>query len=58
MAQQQGDIIYVYDENNHLLWSKTGELYGYTSGIVTMKHGSMLYMYNDRGSLTGSRSCN
>lgn len=57
MAQQQGNMVYVYDENNHYLWSRTGELHGYTSNTVTIKQGNMLYMYNEKNIQTGSRSC-
>ena len=48
MAQQQGNMVYVYDENNYHLWSRTGEMLGYTSNTVTIKQGNMLYMYNEK----------
>lgn len=57
MAQQKGNEVYVYDEKNRQLWSKYGELYGYTSSTVTIKKGNELYMYNEKGSQTGSRHC-
>lgn len=57
MAQQKGSMVYVYDEKNHQLFSESGELYGYTSGTVTIKKGSTLYMYNEKGNQTGSRGC-
>lgn len=57
MAQQKGSTVYVYDENNNQLWTRNGELQGYTSSIVTIKMGSTLYMYDEKGNQTGSRSC-
>ncbi len=57
MAQQRGSVVYVYDENNRQLWAKDGELYGYTSGNVTIKIGSILYMYDEKGMQVGARSC-
>ncbi len=58
MAQQKGNIVYVYDENNRELWSRIGELHGYTSNTVTIKQGDVLYMYNEKNQETGSRLCN
>lgn len=58
MAQQKGDWVYVYDENNHYLWSRTGELHGYTSSTVTIKQSGWLFMYNEKNIQTGSRYCN
>ncbi len=57
MAQQRGSSVYVYDENNHQLWTRTGELQGYTSGNVTIKIGSTLYMYDEKGRQVGTRHC-
>ena len=58
MSQQKGDWVYVYDENNHHLWSRTGELHGYTSSTVTIKRDGWLFMYNEKNIQTGSRCCN
>ena len=58
MAQQKGNIVYVYDENNRELWSRTGELHGYTSSTVTIKREGWLFMYNEKNQETGCRSCN
>lgn len=57
MAQQKGTNVYVYDENNRQLWTRWGELQGYTSSIVTIKNGNQLYMYDERGTQKGSRAC-
>ena len=58
MGQQRGSSVYVYDENNRQLWTRNGELQGYTSGNVTIKIGSTLYMYDEKGRQVGTRSCN
>lgn len=58
MAQQKGNWVYVYDENNRELWSRTGELHGYTSSTVTIKRDGWLFMYNEKNQETGSRFCN
>ena len=56
-AHQKGTYVYVYDENNRQLWTKWGELQGYTASIVTIKNGNQLYMYDERGTQKGSRAC-
>ncbi len=57
MAQQKEGWVYVYDENNNQLWTRNGELQGYTSSIVTIKFGNTLYMYDEKGNQTGIRPC-
>lgn len=57
MAQQRGSSVYVYDEKNHQLWTRNGELQGYTSGTVTIQIGSTLYMYDEKGRQVGTRNC-
>ena len=55
MAQQQGNMVRVFDEKNRHLFSKSGELHGYTSTTVTVKEGSSLRMYDEKGRHVGSR---
>jgi len=55
MAQQKGNTVYVYDDRNRQLFTKSGELHGYTSTTVTIKNGYSLYMYNEKGQQVGSR---
>jgi len=43
MATKKGSFIYVYDEKNRQLFTKSGDLHGYTSSTVTVKQGSFLY---------------
>ena len=57
MAQQKGNTVYVYDEQNHQIFTHSGELHGYTASTVTIKIGNTLYMYDDKGRQTGTRSC-
>lgn len=57
LAQERGSFVYVYDENNRHLFTKSGELHGYTSNSVTVKRGSVLYTYNEKGLQISSRCC-
>jgi len=58
MAQQKGGWVVAYDENNRELWTRSGELQGYTSSTVTIKRDGWLCMYNEKNQETGCRSCN
>ncbi len=49
VAVQKGNSVYVYGENNQLMFMKLGELYGFTSTTVSVKIGIAVYTYNDRG---------
>lgn len=49
VAVQKGSFVYVYDEKNHQLFSKSGTLVGYTGSSVSVKSGSFVYTYDDRG---------
>lgn len=55
MAKEQGEFVHVYDEKNHMLFSKSGKLYGFTSTTVTVKQGDWLHMFDEKGHHTGSR---
>lgn len=50
-ATQKGNSVYVYGEKSRLLFAKNGNLYGYTGSSVSIKRGSTIYTYNERGSL-------
>ena len=56
MAVQRGSTVYVYDERNHTLWTRSGELQGYTGTTVNIKIGSSIYMYDEHNHCIGSRS--
>lgn len=53
-AVQKGNMVYVYGVGNRILFSKYGELHGYTSSSVSVKKGNMIYTYNERGSTISS----
>ena len=52
-AVQRGQTVYVYDETGCLLFEQFGELKGYTGSSVSIKQGTMLYFYDQRGFRTG-----
>ena len=56
MATKKGSFIYVYDEKNRQLFTKSGDLHGYTSSTVTVKQGSFLYTYDEKGRQVGVTS--
>lgn len=56
VAVQRGSTVYVYDKNNRVLFTKNGELHGYTSSTVTVKKGGTLYTYNEKGSVISTHS--
>lgn len=49
-AEQKGSVVYVYDENNHILFSKSGRLNDYTSSTVSFRlDNNMIQVFDDRG---------
>ncbi|MDO4952887.1 MAG: hypothetical protein Q4E34_03560 [Synergistaceae bacterium] len=56
VAIQRGSSVYVYDESNRVLYTKTGELHGYTSTTVNVRQGSTIYTYDERGSVKFTHS--
>ena len=61
-ALTRGSFIFVYDENGHVLFSKskgsspTDGLLGYTNTTVTARYGSFLYTYDEHGTTIYSKS--
>lgn len=55
MAKQNGTMVEVYDENGGYLFSRTGELAGFTSSTVAIKDGSLICVYDATGSYQFSR---
>ena len=55
-AIQKGNLVYVYGNGNMLLFTKSGELHGYTGSSVSVKSGNTVYTYNDRGSIVSTHS--
>lgn len=48
---QRGSSVYVYGSGNHLLFTKSGELHGFTSNTVSIKSGSRVSTYDAKGRL-------
>lgn len=55
MAKQNGSSVEVYDVKGHYLFSRTGELTGFTSQTVAIKEGSYVCVYDANGSYQFSR---
>ncbi|WP_163555415.1 hypothetical protein [Helicobacter suis] len=51
-AVQKGSHVYVYDEKNHQLFYKDGELTGFTSSSVSIKRSNHIYVYDEKGHQT------
>lgn len=54
-ATQQASLVCVYDENGRILFSKYGELYGFTSSTVSISNGKIVYVYDANGSIKYSK---
>lgn len=54
VAIQRGSYIYVYDEKNRQLYSKYGELAGFTSSSVSIRRGNYIYTYDIKGNQISS----
>lgn len=48
-AVQRGDLVFVYNEKNQQIFSKPGNLQGYTSTSVSIKRNNLIFVYNDKG---------
>lgn len=60
-AIQKGTTIYVYDEKNHQLFTRSVSssdrgLLGYTSTTVSIQKGSIVYTYDQKGRQMYTRS--
>lgn len=49
-AIQKGTHVWVYDEDNRLLFNRQGELMGYTARSISLNNGSSIITYNEKGS--------
>lgn len=54
-ATQKGSSVEVYDESGRYLFSKDGELQGFTGATVSIRKGSSVEVYDDRGNYKFSR---
>lgn len=48
VAKQEGSMVRVYDEQNRFLFTRMGELQGYTATTVAIKEGSRVAVYDER----------
>ena len=55
MAKQNGSSVEVYDENGSYLFSRNGELTGFTLNTVAIKEGNSICVYDANGSYQFSR---
>lgn len=49
-VKQEGNTIYVFNENNTNIMIKNGELVGYTSETISIKQGNTTYVFDEKGS--------
>lgn len=49
-AIQRGNSVYVY-EKSRILFTRIGELIGFTSSTVSIKRNRTIYVYNERGGI-------
>lgn len=54
-AKQESRQVKVYDEKGNFMFSKTGELVGYTANTVTVKDGSQNKTYDNKGNFKFSK---
>ena len=55
-AIQDGRSVKVYNDRKGLIFSKMGELSGYTANTVTIKDGRSLKVYNSKGALITTKT--
>lgn len=56
-ANEHWGYVNVYNENGSKLFMKPGELIGYTSTTVTIKHNNYAETYNEKGSKLSMKPC-
>ena len=54
-AKQDSSQVRVYDEKGNFLFSKSGELVGYTATTMTIKDGSQNRTYDNKGNFKFSK---
>ena len=48
-AIQRGSRVFVYDDKNHELTNKSGELLGFSSASYVVKNGRQVLVYDEHG---------
>ena len=54
-VKETAGVVQVYDENGRYLWSRAGELVGYTSSTVSFKVAGSVQIYDEKGNYKYSR---
>lgn len=49
VAIQKGSYVYVYNEKNVQLFTRPGDLYGFTSSTVAIRRDKYIYVFNEKG---------
>lgn len=57
VAVQRGSYVYVYNEKNSQIFSKSGELAGFTSNTVSIKRSNYIYTFDEKGMQISSHHC-
>ena len=55
-AVQRGSMVQVYDERGRAIFSRSGDLHGYTGGTVSVRRGRSIYTYDERGRQISTRT--
>lgn len=55
-AVQRGGMVQACDEQGRAMFSRAGNLHGYTGGTVSVSRGRWVYTYDDRGRQVSTRS--
>lgn len=56
-AVQKGETVYVYNERGTQIFTRGGQLVGFTSSTVSVKIGSSIHVYNANGTQISTHSC-
>jgi len=54
-VKQDGKRVQVYNGNGVLLWSREGQVVGYTSNSLSVMVNKKLFVYNNKGTLQYTR---
>lgn len=49
VAIQKGNYVYAYNEKNVQLFTRQGDLYGFTSSTVAIRRDKYIYVFNEKG---------
>ena len=55
-AVQRGTMVQVYDERGHAVFSRSGELHGYSGATVSVRRGRWVHTFDDRGRQISTRA--